>query len=203
VVIAPPAGPTLGSWATQLLSRLGPPVTPNNLHAIVAWEVCEGSTYPWNPLGVGPRAMANLDEGLRWSVNTLRNARYHNITSALYRNADPSTTVSYITPSGWDGKTGKDSSCAGQLVAGWKRDPHGYDTYANRRTVYTGSVVITNSPDAIKGTDPCSVLGLPARICNPLSGIDGYIQRGALLVIGGALIVAAGTLAVRSQVPGR
>jgi hypothetical protein len=145
--------------------------------------------------------MASIDEGLSWSVNTLRNSRYKNITSALYRNADPAVTVGYITPSGWDGRSGHDSACAGALVAGWKRDPHGFDTYANRRRVYAGSGTITNSSDALGTSVDATLFG--GALGNLLPGVSGYVQRGALLLIGGALIVAAAVLAARSESLGR
>jgi len=79
------AGETFGNWATLLLSKLGAPQCQDNLTALVAWQVAEGTAAAYNPLAtthympgstafnpIGVRNFSSLEVGLQATVETLQ-----------------------------------------------------------------------------------------------------------------------------------
>lgn len=105
-------------WAGQLLSRLGYPLTPANIEAIVAWEAAEGGHWnnsaDFNPLNttenepgahamnsVGVKAYTSWQEGLDATVATLRNGRYAPILAALKSGDNPGAVTTAVTSSPW------------------------------------------------------------------------------------------------------
>ena len=76
-------------WATDLLNRLGMPVTSENVKALAAWAQAEGTKAGFNPLAttqsmpgassfnsVGVKNYASYTDGLQATVQTLTNGRY-------------------------------------------------------------------------------------------------------------------------------
>jgi hypothetical protein len=83
-------------WATDLLNRLGMPVTSENVKALAAWAQAEGTNAGFNPLAttqampgassfnsVGIKNYASYADGIQATVQTLTNGRYANILAAL------------------------------------------------------------------------------------------------------------------------
>jgi murein DD-endopeptidase MepM/ murein hydrolase activator NlpD len=121
------------SWATQLLTAMGAPVTDTNINALTTWQSREGGHWEnsasFNPLNttydpdkkyesmnsVGVRRYPSWDEGIAATVNTLtgNNADsrgYTAIVNALKGGADTATILSAISNSAWvSGKTGQNS----------------------------------------------------------------------------------------------
>src|SRR5690242_5737591 len=73
-------------WATDLLNRLGLPVTAENIKALAAWAQAEGTKAGFNPLattqampgassfnGVGVKNYASYADGLQATATTLTN----------------------------------------------------------------------------------------------------------------------------------
>jgi hypothetical protein len=109
---------TYGDWAKYFLTTLGAPACQNNLTAVVAWQVAEGTQAAWNPLattypmtgatsfnGVGVRNYVSLQQGLQASALTLRTgSQSYGYSWILYRLAtcaDPSVTAAAINASMW------------------------------------------------------------------------------------------------------
>jgi hypothetical protein len=83
-------------WATDLLNRLGLPVTSENVKAMTAWAQAEGTKAGYNPLAttqsmpgassfnsVGVKNYASYADGLEATAKTLTNGHYTNILAAL------------------------------------------------------------------------------------------------------------------------
>jgi hypothetical protein len=107
---------TYQGWAALFFPRLGVPLCRNNLIAMVAWEVAEGSRGAWNPLATtldwpgatsinsaGVRSYPSLQNGLDATVETLhrRGHGYEQIVGSLSACADPYQTALAINRSDW------------------------------------------------------------------------------------------------------
>ena len=120
------AGETFGNWAALLLSELGAPRCRDNLRALVAWQVAEGTAAAHNPLAtthsmpgstafnsVGVRNFPSVEVGLQATVETLRlpvaSYGYDAILSNLAHCAPATTTATAINASSWC------QGCAGGL----------------------------------------------------------------------------------------
>jgi hypothetical protein len=109
---------TRTSWAADLLTRLGAPVTTANLTAVVAWEQAEGGHFVndarYNPLnttydrpgdtsvnGVGVRAYRSYESGMRATIFTLQNPRYAAVVRALRNGTSAERVVRAVVASPW------------------------------------------------------------------------------------------------------
>jgi hypothetical protein len=105
-------------FATQLLTLLSKPVTPNNTQALVAAQCIEGgwmhNAALFNPLNttlrapgstsitsVGVQAYTSLEQGLQATADTLTNGLYTGILDALAADADPDVTLRAMAVSPW------------------------------------------------------------------------------------------------------
>ncbi len=112
------AGETFGNWAALLLSELGAPQCQDNLTALVAWQVAEGTAAAYNPLAtthdkpgstafnaVGVRNFPSLEVGLQATVETLQipesSYGYGAILYDLAHCAPAATTATAINASSW------------------------------------------------------------------------------------------------------
>jgi hypothetical protein len=112
------AGETFGNWAALLLSKLGAPQCQDNLTALVAWQVAEGTAAANNPLAttrympcstafnsVGVRNFPSLEVGLQATVETLQipesSYGYGAILYDLAQCAPAATTATAINASSW------------------------------------------------------------------------------------------------------
>ena len=112
------AGETFGNWAALLVSKLGAPQCQDNLTALVAWQVAEGTAAAHNPLAtthdmpgatafnsVGVRNFPSLEVGLQATVETLRlpvpSYGYGAILYDLAHCAPAATTAMAINASSW------------------------------------------------------------------------------------------------------
>jgi hypothetical protein len=110
--------PTL--FAEALLGRLGVPVSPNNVAAIVAFEAWEAghmnNTARFNPMNThrdmpgatqapgllaGTRAYASWDDGVEATARTLEQSNMSGILDALRRSAPADETLRAIASSPW------------------------------------------------------------------------------------------------------
>jgi hypothetical protein len=109
------------SFAEELLSRLGLPVTESNVRALVAFQNQEGgheNGARFNPLntmlrtgdsvnfqskkvGPGVQAYSSWDEGLRATEKTMRQGNMRAIFDSLRASASPADTIAAIAKSPW------------------------------------------------------------------------------------------------------
>jgi hypothetical protein len=106
------------SWARDLLTKLGYPVTRNNMSSVLAWEYQEGGHFAnaarFNPLNttlgharfgsinsVGVAAYPDYETGLRETIATIELAPYARVRHALSTSASPLTTAAAIKASPW------------------------------------------------------------------------------------------------------
>lgn len=109
---------TQHSWAKDLLTRLGYPVTKNNVTSVLAWEYAEGGHFQnkasYNPLNtttgkgrypainsVGVRAYPDYSTGMKETIATLRLGYYKTVRSDLAHSSRPAVTVAAVKSSPW------------------------------------------------------------------------------------------------------
>ncbi|MCJ7831935.1 MAG: hypothetical protein MUP92_00620 [Actinobacteria bacterium] len=107
-----------GQWAGVFLNEMGAPTCLDNLVAVVAWQLNEGTSADWNPLATtyylpgssafnssGVRNYASLASGLEATRLTLQEGSstylYQPIISSLRDCADAMTTAKAINRSSW------------------------------------------------------------------------------------------------------
>jgi hypothetical protein len=101
-------------WATDLLNRLGMPVTSENVKALAAWAQAEGTKAGFNPLAttqsmpgassfnsVGVKNYVSYADGLQATVQTLTNGRYANILAALRAGNSSIAVAQAVANSPW------------------------------------------------------------------------------------------------------
>jgi peptidoglycan hydrolase CwlO-like protein len=106
------------TWARALLTRLGMPLTADNIAAIVAWETAEGghwhNTAHYNPLNttqpmpgatamnsVGVKSYVSWQQGFDATVITLHNGYYGGILAALRKGDDALAVARAVGASPW------------------------------------------------------------------------------------------------------
>jgi hypothetical protein len=127
-------------WAIALAMRLQVPVSPENVHAIVAWIGWEGGHWQnaakYNPLNTTRRygtshawggaipiqVYSSWGEGLEATALTLSQPNMAAIMAALRRSAPPEDTLSAVKRSPW-GTTAIDPATWPQLVRSWSDRP--------------------------------------------------------------------------------
>ena len=120
------------TWATQLLTAMGAPVSDTNINALTTWQSREGGHWNnsanYNPLNttldmgnsesmnsVGVKRYKSWEEGIQATIKTLTggsaDARgYTAIVNALKSGADTATILKAVSNSAWvTGKTGQNS----------------------------------------------------------------------------------------------
>lgn len=106
------------TWAQAFLKSLNMKLTPDNLAAIVAWEMAEGghwyNTAYYNPLNTsqpmpgartfnshGVKIYRSWSQGLRATVITINNGYYGGILAALRAGNDGQAVASAVAASPW------------------------------------------------------------------------------------------------------
>lgn len=102
------------SWALDLLGRLGMPKTRENVRAIVAWQLAEGTDAAYNPLAttrkhpgatdfnsVGVKNYPDYEAGMTETIEALHNGLYEEILGALARGTDANAVGHAIEGSRW------------------------------------------------------------------------------------------------------
>lgn len=102
------------TFAGDLLTRLGMPVTGENVRAVTAWARAEGTAAANNPLAttqpmdgatrfnsVGVRNYSSYEEGLEATVRTLRNGRYGNVLATLAAGTSAEDVARAVAASPW------------------------------------------------------------------------------------------------------
>ncbi len=109
------AGVDSVGWARDFLTKLGMPVTSENVKAVVAWEQAEGTKASFNPLAttqsgfagetkfnsVGVKNYATYQNGIDANVHALTNGRYTNILAALQAGNSATAVAQAIQSSPW------------------------------------------------------------------------------------------------------
>jgi hypothetical protein len=109
------AGVDSVGWARDFLSKLGMPITSENVKAVSAWEQAEGTKASFNPLAttqsgfsgetrfnsVGVKNYAAYQDGIDANVHALTNGRYPNILAALQAGNDATAVAQAIKDSPW------------------------------------------------------------------------------------------------------
>lgn len=126
---------TRETFASNLLSKRGLPVSVNNLKSVVCWAASENTEAANNPLATtlkyngstdfneaGVQNYATLEDGIDATIETLNNGDYTHIISDLANSDSMAQTCSDIENSVWGSKP--NSTLQGQVAAD-------YDTYAN------------------------------------------------------------------------
>jgi hypothetical protein len=101
-------------WAHDFLTRLGMPVTSENVRLMVAWQQAEGTRAQFNPLAttqgmpgatkfnsVGVKNYLSYDDGITANIKAITNGRYENILASLRRGDSAVTTAQAIAASPW------------------------------------------------------------------------------------------------------
>jgi hypothetical protein len=109
------AGVDSVGWARDFLSKLGMPITSENVKAVTAWEQAEGTKASFNPLAttqsgfsgetrfnsVGVKNYATYQDGIDANVHALTNGRYANILAALQAGNNATAVAQAIKDSPW------------------------------------------------------------------------------------------------------
>ena len=109
------AGVDSVGWARDFLTKVGMPVTSENVRAIVAWEQAEGTAAHFNPLAttqsgfngetrfnsVGVKNYATYQDGIDANAHALLNGRYQNVLDALRAGNDAKAVAQAIADSPW------------------------------------------------------------------------------------------------------
>lgn len=114
-------------YYTQVLQRMGLPISQQNMQFMRAWHAAEGGTASYNPFNttmpspgatnynsVPVRNYASLEAGIQATINTLKNSRYAGIRAALARN-DPHGAASALGASPW----GTSGSLVNKVLTGY------------------------------------------------------------------------------------
>jgi hypothetical protein len=102
-------------WGRDFLTKLGMPVTSENLRLMKAWQQAEGTAARFNPLAttqsgfagetkfnsVGVKNYTSYEDGLNANVKVITNGLYANILAALQAGNSAETTAQAITNSPW------------------------------------------------------------------------------------------------------
>jgi hypothetical protein len=102
-------------WARDFLTKLGKPMTAENVRAMQAWQQAEGTSAQFNPLAttqggyagetrfnsVGVKNYASYQDGLNANVQAITNGLYSNILSALSQGNDANAVARAIANSPW------------------------------------------------------------------------------------------------------
>jgi hypothetical protein len=102
-------------WAKDFLSKLGMPLTNENVRAITAWEEAEGTRASFNPLAttqggfagttnlnsVGVKNYASYEDGIAANVRAITNGRYENVLSALRQGNSAQAVAQAIADGPW------------------------------------------------------------------------------------------------------
>lgn len=109
---------TRESWARDLLTRMGYPVTTENMTSVLAWQIQEGGHFnnaaTFNPLNstlghktygsmnsVGVATYPDYETGMTQTIKTLNLHYYDKIRADLKAGADPAVTTADIKASPW------------------------------------------------------------------------------------------------------
>lgn len=109
------AGVDSVGWARDFLTKLGMPITSENVKAVVAWEQAEGTKASFNPLAttqsgfagetkfnsVGVKNYATYQNGIDANVHALTNGRYANVLAALQAGNSATAVAQAIQNSPW------------------------------------------------------------------------------------------------------
>jgi hypothetical protein len=115
-------------FATDLLNRVGAPVTDSNVTAIRAWIKAEGTKADFNPLAtvrkapgatdfnkVGVKNFTNYAQGVEYTAQALQNGLYGNVLQALYQGTSSMEVADAIENSPWGS-----GSLVKQVLNSWK-----------------------------------------------------------------------------------
>jgi hypothetical protein len=102
-------------WGRDFLTKLGMPVTSENMRLMKAWQQAEGTAARFNPLAttqsgfagetrfnsVGVKNYTSYEDGLNANVKVITNGLYKNILAGLQAGNSAETTAQAITNSPW------------------------------------------------------------------------------------------------------
>jgi hypothetical protein len=131
-------------WATDVLKKVGAPVTSENLAALTTWMRFEGggggkatglgkNSANWNPLNttqgapgstsmnsVGVQSYLSKDQGLDATVKTLQNGNYGQVLSALKEGKSSSAVLAAVAASPWGTFQGARDTSGASISGGSK-----------------------------------------------------------------------------------
>jgi hypothetical protein len=109
------AGVDSVQWARDFLTKVGMPITSENVRAVSAWEQAEGTKASFNPLAttqsgfagetrfnsVGVKNYATYQDGIDANAHAILNGRYPNVLDALRKGDDAMAVARAIADSPW------------------------------------------------------------------------------------------------------
>lgn len=109
------AGVDSVKWARDFLTKIGMPITSENVRAISAWEQAEGTSAQFNPLAttqggyagewsfnsVGVKNYLSYQDGIDANAKAIENGRYGNILGALKAGNNAMGVAQAIANSPW------------------------------------------------------------------------------------------------------
>jgi hypothetical protein len=110
-----PSGVDPVRWAKDFLTKLGMPITSENMRLMVAWQKAEGTKARFNPLAttqggfagstqfnsVGVKNFATYQDGIDANVKVITNGLYENVLAALRRGTSAEEVAQAIAASPW------------------------------------------------------------------------------------------------------
>jgi hypothetical protein len=102
-------------WSRDFLTKLGMPITAENMRAMQAWQQAEGTAAQFNPLAttqggypgetnfnsVGVKNFTSYEDGLAANVKVIQNGLYGNILAALQKGNNAMDVAAAIKNSPW------------------------------------------------------------------------------------------------------
>lgn len=207
-----------GQWAKALLDELGLPRSKGAVYSLKQWARAEGghwnNTAHYNPLNttqeapgatamnsVGVKAYGSWDQGLKATVQTLKNGNYDGILKALHR-GDYSAFSQALVSSPWGTKVlpggGTPPPPGGGKVHSRQRGRNGtparhvpgVDNSALRQQLLLGYLDERNSPDALLNL----ASGLEGAQDIPGMTVPGTRGRARARGNGREIVTAAGSV---------
>lgn len=182
-------------WATQLLNKIGAPVTPGNITMVYQWEKSEGGGGKYNPLnqgdvpgnssltstgsqyGGGAADYVSWSAGITGAADYLNMPAYSGVLNGLKSN-NPGEARAALWSSPWaSSHYGYGSAWSNAVPQGGAQIPSGGDTVQS--SVSTTGATTTSSDGSSLFNEAVNgflggLLGVNPKfaISNPLAGVD-------------------------------
>jgi hypothetical protein len=200
------------TWAQQLLTALGAPVTPGNEQFIYDWEQSEGGGGQYNPLNQGPvpgqpqltstgsqygggaADYVSYAAGIQGAVDYLNMSNYTAVKQALDNN-DPNGAKSALIASPWAASHyGEGASFSNAPLPGQASSL--LDTNGGVEAASTGTAESTNWLSDLLSGKPQGFSELFGNLfsgssatSNVSADIKQWLVRGSLIVFGAIIII--------------
>lgn len=125
---------TRAAFARRILAVGKWPPHANNHAALVAWMEAEGTAAKYNPLAttraepgatdfnsVGVKNYTSFEQGVKATVDTIKNGRYADVITCLKSHMAATTTLKAVTASPWGTHVPEESTFVDAIRADWSK----------------------------------------------------------------------------------